>query len=593
MGGSVNPDSIVSSYNRNIAISEFGNEFVKRKKGETAAEHAARVTAFAQSRKSDLDRYIEPINPLDSDSLYSYAAISDDQIKDIKTYYGDLVKTRSDFDSNINLLEQGLAKVQADRGKPSKFRDTSGDYYTNLMAVPITKLKTFEQSLASQKQSITDREATRGVALSEAKKASLTKDVTSLKSQAESISKQAAIIMARGVNDANNNHTKIEVRESKRNYGRKQIAQANQMYAQASVLLEQSKQKEQYRDTGIDPTHPTQGVITSQIGGIDNKLGLVNLSQNFLTGKSSKFEVDNTYVSNVIDSINSIASKDIGTLQTQLAKLKASNRSARTGYGWGKVKNQNAIIDQHNAAEQALQNQINARSAQAQKKIAEVKISQEKGEPITIATRGQTGMIDVAYESVFRDLGVDIASEIKKQKIGEPGTKLSTLESDLSTREATQKKLITDLKVAQTERVKEVAAARVTQLDKMVAQRAITRRDAIKIKNQIAKEVSSQHSAINSVDDSVPIPDITQFDNDLRSEAQKILDSTEGIIKEQKKANVAARLRQVTRARKPQTSPVGEILARGTIVPRPSSEFLRTSLGGNLTSGPKNPFIRQ
>lgn len=170
-------------------------------------------------------------------------------------------------------------------------------------------------------------------------------------------------------------------------------------------------------------------------------------------------------------------------------------------------------------------------------------------------------------------------------------TNITKLEASLKSKEDVQKQLIDELKTIQKERIQENAVAKTAQIEELLRQRAISRRDAIKLKADIGKEVQTQHSAIEDVDGNVPIPDITEFDTDLRSEAQRIIDSTPNVVRETKKNTQLNNLRQVTRSRAPQASTVGSVLRLGQTVPRPT-DALQTTLGVNLTSGPRNPFTK-
>ena len=213
---------------------------------------------------------------------------------------------------------------------------------------------------------------------------------------------------------------------------------------------------------------------------------------------------------------------------------------------------------------------------------------------VNIASRGQAGKITVSDASYFANLGLNVAP-ITKQGVAPPNTKkLAALEATLEAREKQQKQLIEQLKVVQTERITEQATARVQQINELVRKRAINRRDASKMKATVAQETNAQRAAVKGVDDSIPLPDITAFDADLRSEAQQILDSTGGMVKGIKKSTMAGRLRQVTRSRKPQGSVIGSVLARGTTVPRPSNEFPNRQTSTTLGSQNaiiRNPFI--
>jgi len=524
-------------------------------------------------------------------------------------------KVKSYFDDAQNFLTGKSTALKGKQGKTiatfsggklsvsdqDQFQDLFGTGFdsdsfgaTRDIYTPLNALATRKASVTQQRQTVVDREATRGAILTTTKKTSLTSQASALDAKAASITKSARTVMASGVNNANNHHTKIEVRTSRRNQGRKEIARANAMYAEAAGLRAQAKDKRTYRDTGVDPTRPSETAISSQVAGFDTRLGSINATESFLTGRTNKLIIDSTGLTSAIANVKSVAAKDIGALSKQLSTMTTNNRRNESGYAWNKyVKNKGAVKAAHRAAEKVIADKIKARQAKATTKIAQLTEATSGGNPIEIASRDQGGKININYDSHFANLGLDM-SKITKQTIAGPGTSnLASLEATVADKEKRQTALIAQLKTVQKERIKESANARVQQINALVRKRAINRREAAKQKKQIAAEVRGQNAAINTVDDSIPLPDITVFDNDLRSEAQKILDSTDAIAKGAIKEKIAGRLRQVTRSRKPKSSPIGAVLARGAVVPRPRPEFpnRRTTTLGSQNARISNPFI--
>lgn len=214
-----------------------------------------------------------------------------------------------------------------------------------------------------------------------------------------------------------------------------------------------------------------------------------------------------------------------------------------------------------------------------------------------VASRGQLGKIDIkeGKGGELSSLGISLSQDILKQKAVAPTTKKFTaLESNLKAKEATQKALIAELKTAQKERIKENAAASAKQVDALVAARQMSRRDAVKQKSEIAKVVAAETAKINAVDESnIAIPDIEEIDTDLKSEAQRILEGTRGIITATKKNAARQKLRQVVRSRKPAVSPVGAVLKVGATVPRPR-DTKRANQDINTNAGQlRNPFVAE
>jgi hypothetical protein len=265
-------------------------------------------------------------------------------------------------------------------------------------------------------------------------------------------------------------------------------------------------------------------------------------------------------------------SAEVGALSAQLTKMQKANISTKTS--------------KTIAEEQALSNQINEKQTIANKKLLDIEAKEAK-----IAHRVQGGKIVVNDPNYFTSMGINIAP-ITYTGVAAPNTKkLTALEKLVGDRETQQKSLIAELKVIQDERITEQANARVNQINELVRKRAVNRRDASKMKLNVAKETNAQRAAIKGVDDSIPLPDITVFDEDLRSEAQQILDSTGGVVKGIKKSTAAGKLRQVTRSRKPQTAVTG-IQSRGATVPRPREEFPnRSTTLGSQNTIVRNPFL--
>jgi len=99
---------------------------------------------------------------------------------------------------------------------------------------PLNALASRKADVTEQRRVVVDREATRGVTLTATKRTSLTAQAAALKSKAATLSKSASTTMAAGVNNANNHHTNIEVRTSRRNTGRKKIDQGKRNVCSSS-----------------------------------------------------------------------------------------------------------------------------------------------------------------------------------------------------------------------------------------------------------------------------------------------------------------------------------------------------------------------
>jgi hypothetical protein len=326
------------------------------------------------------------------------------------------------------------------------------------------------------------------------------------------------------------------------------------------------------------------------------RLSNLTNTRDFLTGKTNKLVLGENHLDDAITSVKSAAAKDIATLSSRLAKQKASQNRNKNSYGFKRyTKNKGAVYASWAKSNKSLQDQITARTKKRDDTVKKLQDAKTGKSTVTAATRGQLGKIDVKYDSVFSGMGIDIPKELLKDKATPLSTKhLSTLETSLKEKEAKQKALVGELKVVQKERIKETATAQSKQIDKLVGARVLNRREAAKQKADIAKQVRAQTKQIDAVSDNVPIPDIEAIDPDLKSEAQRIFESTESVIKASSKAKARQKLRQVTRSRKPATSPVGAVLKVGAVVPRPRPAIKRqtTSLGSRQTSLP-NPFLSQ
>jgi hypothetical protein len=326
------------------------------------------------------------------------------------------------------------------------------------------------------------------------------------------------------------------------------------------------------------------------------RLSNLTNTRDFLTGKTNKLVLGENHLDDAITSVKSAAAKDISALSSRLAKQKASQNRNKNSYGFKRyAKNKGAVYASWAKSNKALQDQIAARTKKRDDTVKKLQDAKTGKSTVTAATRGQLGKIDVQYDSVFSGMGIDIPKELLKDKATPLSTKhLSTLETSLKEKEAKQKALVGELKVVQKERIKETATAQSKQIDKLVGARVLNRREAAKQKADIAKQVRAQTKQIDAVSDNVPIPDIEAIDPDLKSEAQRIFESTESVIKASSKAKARQKLRQVTRSRKPATSPVGAVLKVGAVVPRPRPAIKRqtTSLGSRQTSLP-NPFLSQ